>query len=77
MYLGIGTKDIQMYNSYFFLVLDQVDYNKDKDLSKSPSSQVASKVSSYNYSYYSSAISTVSELSSMNLLVLSRLEVFS
>ena len=67
MYLGIGTKDIKIYNSCFFSALNQVDYNKDKDLSKSP----------YNYSYYSSAISTVSELSSMNLLVLSRLEVFS
>ena len=61
MYLGIGTKGIEMYNSYFFLALNQVDYNKDKDLSKSPS---------YNYSHYSSTISAASELSSMNLLVL-------
>ena len=63
MYLGIGTKDIEIYNSYFFLVLNQVDYNKDKDLSESSSS--------YNYSYYSSTISTTSKLSSINLLVLS------
>ena len=35
MYLGIGTKGIEIYNPYFFLVLNQIDYNKDKDLSKS------------------------------------------
>ena len=70
MYLGIGTKGIEIYNPCFFLVLNQVDYNKDKDLPKPSSSQVASEVSSYNYSYYSSTISTISKLSSINLLVL-------
>ena len=60
MYLGIDTKGIEIYNPYFFLVLNQVDYNKDKDLSES----------SYNYSCCSSATSAASELSSMNLLVL-------
>ena len=60
-----------MYNSCFFSALNQVDYNKDEDLPEPSSSQAASEVSSYNYSHYSSAASAVSELSSMNLLVLS------
>ena len=38
MYLGIGTKGAEIYNPCFFLALDQVDYNKDKDLPKSSSS---------------------------------------